>query len=202
MSAIRYCPRCGAELATKFEGGRERPACLTKGCGFFHFGDSSIGCGAVVIRDGKALLIQRGINPGKGTWQVPGGYVEVDEEIHAAVEREVLEEAGVVAQATDVLGFRHAAGVLPERPAANIYVVFRLEWLSGEPRFDGDETLAAGFFGLDEMARMDRVQGLSLWAIRLALASEPGTGFLLDRADPSMLRPGLSLFGLGIALGR
>ena len=193
MSLIRFCPRCGSELSVRLEGGRERPACLTEGCGYFHFGESSIGCGAVVIRDDKALLIQRGINPGKGMWQLPGGYVEADEEIHAAVEREVLEEAGVVARVTDVVGFRHAAGQ-PDRPIANIYVVFRLEALSGEPRFDGEETMGAGYFSLDEMAKMERVQGLSTWAIRMALANQPGNGFVQHPPNLDLNRPGLSLF--------
>ena len=63
---MNYCPRCGAKLGSKVDGGRERPACLVQECGFVHFGDSSIGCGAVVIRDNKALLVQRGINPNRG----------------------------------------------------------------------------------------------------------------------------------------
>ena len=81
-------------------------------CGFVHFGQFSIGCGGVVIRDNQALLVQRGINPNRGAWQIPGGYVESDEEIVPAVEREVLEEAGVVAKVSDVIGVRHAIGAL------------------------------------------------------------------------------------------
>jgi ADP-ribose pyrophosphatase YjhB (NUDIX family) len=194
MADLKFCPQCGSVLSTKFEGGRERVACLKDGCGYFHFGDSSIGAGGVVVQDGKALLIQRGINPGKGMWQIPGGYVEVDEPIHTAVEREVLEEAGVVAQVTDALGFRHAASVTEGRPA-NLYVVFRLEAVSGEPRFDGHETTGAGYFSLDEMDRMDGVQALSLWAIRMAFANPPGSGLLAGQGDIEV-RPGWSLFGL------
>ena len=96
MSPPVYCPRCGSVLGAKFDGGRERPACLADDCGFLHFGESSIGCGGVVIRDGKALLIQRGLNPGRGTWQIPGGYVEADEAIPAAAEREVREDIKAV----------------------------------------------------------------------------------------------------------
>ena len=191
---LKYCPWCGSILSTKFEGGRERVACLKEGCGYFHFGESSIGCGGVVIKNGNALLIQRGINPGKGLWQIPGGYVEVDEPIHDAVEREVLEEAGVVARVTDALGFRHAASVTTGRPA-NLYVVFRLEAVSGEPRFDGDETTGAGYYSLADMERMEGVQALSLWAIHLALAHPPGSGFVAGQADIEV-RPGWSLFGL------
>ena len=189
---MNYCPRCGSKLGVKFDGGRERPACTAEGCRFVHFGDFSFGCGAVVIRDGKALLIQRGINPNRGAWQIPGGYVEADEEIIDAVEREVLEEAGIVARVSDVIGVRHALGA----PAANIYVVFRLDLVSGEPRHDGDETLDAGFFGMDEIDSMEQVQGFSLWSIRRALELPRGAGMTLDQSGLTLSRPGWSLFGV------
>ena len=188
---MKYCPRCGAELGSKFDGGRERPACQAEGCRFIHFGDFSIGCGGVVIRDNKALLIQRGINPNRGAWQIPGGYVEADEEILTAVEREVLEEAGVVARVLDVVGVRHAIA----EPVANIYVVFRLEPVSGEPRYDGEETIGAGYFSLEEMERMEGVQGFSTWAIHRALATPPGAGFTLEDTELTRQRPGWTLFG-------
>jgi ADP-ribose pyrophosphatase YjhB (NUDIX family) len=193
MAVPIFCPKCGSLLSTKFEGGRDRVACHTDGCGYFYFGEASIGCGAVVVNDGKALLIQRGLQPGRGTWQIPGGYVEADEVIHTAVEREVLEEAGIVARVTDSLGWRHTASV-NDRPA-NIYVVFRLDHVSGDPIHDGDETLNAGFYSLAEMAEMEGVQALSLWAIRLALAHPPNAG-LVSNHDHFEMRPGWSLFGL------
>ena len=189
---MNYCPRCGGKLGRKFDGGRERPACLAEGCGFIHFGDHSIGCGAVVIRDGKALLIQRGINPNRGAWQIPGGYVESDEEIVHAVEREVMEEAGIVAKVSDVIGVRHAVGA----PSANVYVVFRLDLVSGEPRFDGEETIGAGFYSLEEISHMDPVQGFSSWAIHRALELPKGAGMTLDQSELTQSRPGWNLFGI------
>ena len=118
----------------------------------------------------------------------------MDEPIHAAVEREVLEEAGIVARVTDSLGFRHQMQTDPNRPA-NLYMVFRLEAVSGEPVHDGVETMSAGYFSLDEMATMEGVQSLSLWAVRLALAHPPAAGFVPD-TEAFQLRPGQSLFGL------
>ena len=195
MTPPVYCPQCGSVLDSKFDGGRDRPACLADGCGFMHFGESSIGCGGVVIRDGKALLIQRGLNPGRGTWQIPGGYVEADEAIPAAAEREVREEAGVIAKVREVIGFRHSAS-LPDRPVANLYVVFWLEWVSGEPRGDGVETLDAGFFTLPELEEKMGMQAMSLWAIKLALERDYGSGFVSHHGSFDPPRPGWSVFGL------
>jgi ADP-ribose pyrophosphatase YjhB (NUDIX family) len=144
------------------------------------------------MRENKALLIQRGINPNRGAWQIPGGYVEADEEILSAVEREVLEEAGVVARVTDVVGIRHALAA----PNANLYVVFRLELVSGEPRYDGEETIGAGYFSQEELANMEGVQSFSTWAIRRALDTPPGAGLRLDETPVTRQRPGSTLFGV------
>ncbi|MED5556161.1 MAG: NUDIX domain-containing protein, partial [Pseudomonadota bacterium] len=114
MSKINFCPRCATPLTSVFDGGRDRQACPDTDCGFVHFGDFSIGCSGVVLRTeagvNKALLIQRGQEPFAGTWQLPGGYVENDELLSLAVEREIEEEAGVTAKVTDVVAFRHMLG--------------------------------------------------------------------------------------------
>ena len=120
--------------------------------------------------------------------------MEADEEILTAVEREVFEEAGVVARVSDVVGVRHAIA----EPVANIYVVFRLEPVSGEPRYDGEETIGAGYFSLEEMGRMEGVQGFSTWAIHRAMATPRGAGFTLEDTELTRQRPGWTLFGANI----
>ncbi len=92
-----------------------------------------------------------------------------------------------------MIGLRHAAGP----PTANIYVVFRLEAISGKPTYDGHETIGAGYFSLEDMARMERVQALSIWAIDQALNTPVGSGFKPDPQSPAaLIGPGRSLFGL------
>jgi mutator protein MutT len=54
-----------------------------------------VGVGAVVVRDGKALLIKRGQEPRKGEWSLPGGIVELGESLADALRREVREETGL-----------------------------------------------------------------------------------------------------------
>ncbi len=94
-----------------------------------------VGVGAVVIRNGKILLVERGREPGKGLWAVPGGSVETGETLQAAAEREILEETGVVIRAGEpVFAFdlieRDDAGGLKFH-----YVIIDLaaEYVSGEP---------------------------------------------------------------------
>jgi ADP-ribose pyrophosphatase YjhB (NUDIX family) len=178
---------CASELSSRHDGGRERLACPS--CNYVFFGDFSIGVGGVVIREGRALLIRRGQEPRRGWWQIPGGYVEHDEQFDAAVVREVYEEAGIVARVDNVLGVRHSLG----EPSANVYVIFRLTPVEGEPHADGEEITGCGFFAVDELETMDKVQGLSKWAITTALNRSDGF-HKVDRED--LARPGYTLFGL------
>ncbi len=61
--------------------------------------------GAVIQRDdGRLLLIQRGNEPGRGLWSLPGGRIEPGESEVDAVAREVLEETGVRVQVGDLAG--------------------------------------------------------------------------------------------------
>ncbi|MCA1554931.1 MAG: NUDIX hydrolase [Chloroflexi bacterium] len=51
--------------------------------------------GVLVVHDGRALLVQRGNEPSRGRWTIPGGVVEVGETIHEAGKRELREECGI-----------------------------------------------------------------------------------------------------------
>lgn len=198
MAALHtYCPRCGLMLESRPDGGRDRPHCPDAACGYIDFGTFSIGAAGVVVRGERALLVQRGQDPGKGSWQIPGGYVEHDEAIIPAVEREALEEAGIVARVRDVIAFRHSVAGAARTASTNIYVVFRLEETElRDPVFDNDEITGAGFFSLDEMANMERVQGISIWAIQKALAAPSHLGLHPELNAMPNMGPGFSMFGV------
>lgn len=54
-----------------------------------------VGVGAVVVRDGRALVVKRAHEPRKGEWSLPGGLLELGESLHDAVRREIKEETGL-----------------------------------------------------------------------------------------------------------
>lgn len=170
----KYCMACGQRLERRDVDGTPRDACPS--CSFVHWGNYSIGVGALVVKDGKVLLVRRAQEPGRGYWTNPGGYIEQLEPIEDSIVREVFEESGVRASVKSVVAVRDQP-----RAVHNVYIAFAMEYESGEPVPDGVEVDAAGFYGLEEMAGMN-VAPFTRWLVDVALrgASE---GLRPDR-DP------------------
>ena len=62
-----------------------------------------VGVGAVVVEQGRVLLVQRGTEPAKGQWSIPGGLIDVGESLREAVAREVFEETGLVVEPVELI---------------------------------------------------------------------------------------------------
>jgi 8-oxo-dGTP diphosphatase len=58
-----------------------------------------VAVGAIVVRDGRVLLVRRGQPPSEGLWAIPGGRVELGETLQEAAEREIKEETGLTIRA-------------------------------------------------------------------------------------------------------
>lgn len=62
-----------------------------------------VGVGAVVVRDGRVLLVRRGREPLKGHWSLPGGMLELGEPLTAGVVREIKEETGLTVEPVELV---------------------------------------------------------------------------------------------------
>lgn len=92
-----YCSRCGSELPA-------HPPVRCPACGAQHWRNASPAANALVVHDGKLLLVRRAHDPWRGRWCAPGGFCDPLEHPIATVERETTEEAGLAIEVTGYLG--------------------------------------------------------------------------------------------------
>lgn len=140
-----FCQRCGTRLELRPVEDRVRPVCPS--CGFVHYVDPKLAVAVVLPYNGGVLLGRRAIDPGRGRWSFPSGYVNRGEVVEEAALREVEEELGVRAR---LLGL---VGLYSERGRAVVLAVYAGEVVSGEPA-PGDELEEVGVFPPDALPEM------------------------------------------------
>src|ERR1700759_1718242 len=91
--SVRFCPSCGFQLTTRNVRGVSRRVC--ERCAYVHYADPKVAVGVAVFRDDQLLLVRRTMEPGRGQWALPGGFLALGEDPRAAAAREAAEEAGV-----------------------------------------------------------------------------------------------------------
>ena len=137
MKAL-FCARCGGRLAPVVVGDRERPTCPA--CGHIVYVNPAP-VAMVLARDAdrRLLLVKRGVEPLKGFWALPSGYVETDESVQAAAVREVLEETGLEVAIDGLEGVFSAAGL------GVVLVVYQAKIVGGQlaPGSDADDVQLA-----------------------------------------------------------
>ncbi len=134
---MKFCPYCATPLVTRHLHGQERPTCPA--CGFVHYAGPKVAVGVLVAQDGKLLLNRRAIDPGKGRWSFPSGYVDLGETPTTAAVREVKEETGYDVRISGLVGVYSSPG----RPV--VLVVYSGEVIGGTPT-DCDEVEETGLF--------------------------------------------------------
>ncbi len=95
---IRFCPNCGQPVEDQVKFGRVRRFCPA--CGYIHFVDPKVAVVTFIERDGRVLLVKRGVDPERGKWSLPGGYVDFGEDPILAAVRETAEETGLTVEIT------------------------------------------------------------------------------------------------------
>jgi ADP-ribose pyrophosphatase YjhB (NUDIX family) len=124
---------------------RERMVCAD--CGYVAYENPKVVVGAVVVADGRVLMCRRAIEPRKGFWTLPAGYMELGETLEEGAAREALEEAEAAIAIEGILGVFSIARI------GQVQVIFRARFNdAGPPVFGaGPESLEVRLFSLEEI---------------------------------------------------
>jgi ADP-ribose pyrophosphatase YjhB (NUDIX family) len=115
---------------------KERLVCQS--CRFIFYQDPKVSTCTIPLIDGKVVMVRRAIDPGRGLWVFPGGYMDADETTEEAAVRETREEVNLQVQVTDLVGvYSYRTGV--------VVIVYTCEVLSGELRIDRESLEVRAF---------------------------------------------------------
>ncbi len=101
--AYKFCPHCGGQLATRTMKDGEPPRLVCVGCAFVFYLDPKVAACTIAMLDGGIVLLKRSIEPARGKWVFPGGFVDRGEPVGAAALRETLEEVNLRVSLTGIL---------------------------------------------------------------------------------------------------
>lgn len=130
-------------------GGKPRKTCTI--CPYIHFVETKVGVGVMLVENERLLLVRRRMDPEKGKWCLPGGYLDYGEDPKATAAREMLEETGlevVIGELVDVCHLREPKG------GASLFLLYKGKRTGGH-LVAGDDADDADFFapnGLPETA--------------------------------------------------
>jgi ADP-ribose pyrophosphatase YjhB (NUDIX family) len=128
---------------------RERPTCPA--CGFVHFRDPKVAVIGLVTWRNRVLLIRRGVEPMKGLWSLPGGYMDAGEMPGDALVRELQEEVGLVVEVHRLVEIFPMAGAGVTNQG--IVLAFEVHADADEQPLlvSDDDAIDAGWFTADEL---------------------------------------------------
>src|SRR5918993_1845201 len=158
--AMNYCSNCGTALETDVPPTEHRERRVCRACGFIAYVNPRLVVTTIPVTDtGEAVLLRRGIEPGRGAWAQPGGFLEVDETVAEAAVRETLEETGLLVEPGEIVG------LYSRLEAAVVVVVFEARIVGGRARVT-PEALGGATFAPDAIPWDDIAFKTSYWAIR------------------------------------
>lgn len=124
------------------------------GCGRSWYRNSAPAAGAAIVKDGKVLITQRAIEPKKGLFDIPGGFLSPGEHPLDALKRELLEELGLEIE----VGVEDCISMVPhpygDEDDQVLALGFLARWVGGRPKA-ADDVAAFRWVDLEELEELD-----------------------------------------------
>lgn len=140
MIEPRFCPACGAAMARREIDHRLRSICTN--CGQVAYRNPAPAAGCLVERDDAVLMVRRKLEPYRGLWHFPSGFVEYGEDVRETARREVREETGLEVELGPVFG---AYSAFDDPRQETIIILYRSGVIGGELQA-GDDAAEVAFF--------------------------------------------------------
>ncbi len=142
-----------------------------------------VGVGAIIFREDKVLLVQRGKEPAYGKWSIPGGLVELGESLETAVRREVAEEVNLDVRVKNLVAALDR--VMPDSAGKIEYHYILLDFIceSGdEEPAPASDVMDCVFASLNDLSRFNMTTGTEK-VIRRAFAQSKESAFPVYDAE-------------------
>lgn len=91
---MNFCSQCGGPVVLTVPTDDDRPRHVCSSCGTIHYQNPKLVVGCIPVWEDRILMCRRNIEPRKGYWTLPAGFLENDETAAAGARRETLEETG------------------------------------------------------------------------------------------------------------
>lgn len=95
---MKFCTRCGGGIRRSVPEGDNRERAVCTRCEHIHYENPRVIVGCLVEHDGSVLMCRRAIEPRRGRWTLPAGFLELGESMAQGAARETLEEAGAAVE--------------------------------------------------------------------------------------------------------
>jgi ADP-ribose pyrophosphatase YjhB (NUDIX family) len=139
----RYCLKCGGALRERFLREEGRPRRVCRACGFIAYENPKLVAATLPVRRGRLCLLRRDIEPSRGFWTFPAGYMEMNESVEEAAVRETREEI----RCRVVLEGLH--GVYSYADSGVVTVVYRARVVGPGPRAGKESQCVKAFLPKD-----------------------------------------------------
>lgn len=166
----RFCSVCAAPLKRKIPPGDQRERDCCDACGAIHYVNPRPVVGTIPIWETQVLLCRRAIEPRRGFWTLPAGFMEVGESTEEGAYRETQEEAGARIE----MGPLYTVFDVPE--AEQIHLFFRAQLLDLDFN-PGPESLEVALFSLENIPWSDLAFKTVETALRLFFADQAKATF-------------------------
>lgn len=164
---FEFCPKC----SSKFISQKDQTKLQCTDCKFIFYQNSKPTSSAIIVKENQVLLGRRSVEPSKGMWDIPGGFLEYGEHPEDGVKREALEETGLDVEIQDMLGIfmdRYKHGDYEEATLNIAYIVN----VRGGKEKPGDDLEELQWFSVDELpseiAFENGKQMLNVWKEKLS----------------------------------